>query len=68
MRIPEFMLQDQMQIHHGRILSELLARLTKPAAFEFFDKSKQHIFSFNAEIEIYGNYSRAEVQKVLKSN
>ena len=36
---------------------------TKPAAFEFFDKSKQHIFSFNAEIEIYGNYSRAEVQK-----
>lgn len=35
----------------------------KPAAVEYYDKSKQHIISFNAEIEIYGNYSRSEEQK-----
>lgn len=34
-----------------------------PAAIEYFDKSKQIAFRFNAEIEIYGNYSRAKPQK-----
>jgi len=35
----------------------------KPAAIEYFDKNKQKILHFNAEIEIYGNYSRSEPQK-----
>jgi hypothetical protein len=35
----------------------------KPAAIEYFDKSKQSVFHFNADIEIYGNYSRAKPQK-----
>ncbi len=35
----------------------------KPAAVEYYDKSKQRIFNINAEIEMYGNYSRSEAQK-----
>ena len=35
----------------------------KPASIEYFDKSKNKIFSTNAEIEIYGNYSRYKPQK-----
>ena len=35
----------------------------KPASIEYFDKDKNRIFSTNAEIEIYGNYSRYKPQK-----
>ena len=35
----------------------------KPASIEYFDKAKNKIFSANAEIEIYGNYSRYKPQK-----
>ena len=35
----------------------------KPASIEYFDKDKNRIFSANAEIEIYGNYSRYKPQK-----
>ncbi len=35
----------------------------RPAAIEYFDKDKNRIFSTNAEIEIYGNYSRYKPQK-----
>ena len=36
---------------------------SKPASIEYFDKSKTKLFSFNADIEIYGNYSRKYPQK-----
>jgi len=35
----------------------------KPAFIEFYDKSRQRILNFNAEIEIYGNFSRTKPQK-----
>ncbi len=35
----------------------------KPASIEFFDKYKNLVVRFDAEIEIYGNYSRAKPQK-----
>ncbi|REJ83164.1 MAG: T9SS C-terminal target domain-containing protein [Bacteroidetes bacterium] len=35
----------------------------KPAAIEYYDKGKNRITRFDAEIEIYGNYSRAKPQK-----
>lgn len=36
---------------------------TKPAAVEYFDKSKSSISKFDCDISIYGNYSRAKPQK-----
>ncbi len=36
---------------------------SKPASIEFYDKRKNRLFNFEAEIEIYGNYSRAKPQK-----
>lgn len=36
---------------------------TKPAAVEFFDKSKSSITKYDCDISIYGNYSRAKPQK-----
>ncbi len=36
---------------------------SKPANIAIFDKAKQRIINFNADIEIYGNYSRAKPQK-----
>lgn len=36
---------------------------SKPASIEFYNKQKNRLFNFNAEIEIYGNYSRAKPQK-----
>ena len=38
----------------------------KPATIEYFDKNKNKIFNFDAEIRIYGNYSRAKPQKSLE--
>ena len=38
----------------------------KPATIEYFDKSKNKVFNFDAEIRIYGNYSRAKPQKSLE--
>ncbi len=38
----------------------------KPAAIEYYDKNKNRLFSFDAEIAIYGNYSRAKPQKSLE--
>jgi len=35
----------------------------KPVSVEYFNKSKLKTLSFNAGMEIYGNYSRAEAQK-----
>lgn len=35
----------------------------KPATIEYFDKNKDRIFSLDANIEIYGNYSRYKPQK-----
>lgn len=35
----------------------------KPATIEYFDKQKNRVFSFDADIKIYGNYSRAKPQK-----
>ena len=35
----------------------------KPAAIEYFDKNKNLIVRFDADIKIYGNYSRAKAQK-----
>ena len=35
----------------------------KPATIEYFDKNKNLIVRFDAEIRIYGNYSRAKPQK-----
>ena len=35
----------------------------KPATVEFYDKSKTRILRFDADINIYGNYSRAKPQK-----
>ena len=35
----------------------------KPAAIEYWDKDKNRLLRFNADIEIYGNYSRAKPQK-----
>ena len=35
----------------------------KPATIEYFDKQKNRVFSFDANIKIYGNYSRAKPQK-----
>ncbi len=38
----------------------------KPASIEYYDKDKSRIFSFDATIAIYGNYSRAQPQKSLE--
>jgi hypothetical protein len=35
----------------------------KPASIEYFDKTGNRIINFNADIEIYGNYSRGKPQK-----
>jgi hypothetical protein len=35
----------------------------KPARIEYFDRQKSRVFSFDADIKIYGNYSRAKPQK-----
>ena len=35
----------------------------KPAAIEYYDKAKNRIFNFDAEIKIHGNYSREKPQK-----
>ncbi len=35
----------------------------KPVSVEYFDKSRQRVLSFDADFEIYGNYSRAKPQK-----
>ena len=35
----------------------------KPATIEYFDKQKNRVFSFDANIKIYGNYSRTKPQK-----
>lgn len=35
----------------------------KPANVEYYDKTKNKVFSFDADIKIYGNYSRAKPQK-----
>ena len=35
----------------------------KPATIEYFDRDDNRIRSFNADIKIYGNYSRAKPQK-----
>ncbi|MBP6334649.1 MAG: CotH kinase family protein [Bacteroidia bacterium] len=35
----------------------------KPAAIEYYDKNKNRQFAFNANIEIFGNYSQAKPQK-----
>jgi hypothetical protein len=35
----------------------------KPASIEFYDKSKNRVTKFNADISIYGNYSRGKPQK-----
>ena len=35
----------------------------KPASIEFYDKSNNLVVNFDADIEIYGNYSRAKPQK-----
>ena len=40
----------------------------KPAAIEYYDKDKNRLFSFDAEIKIYGNYSRAKPQKSFEIN
>jgi hypothetical protein len=36
---------------------------SKPATIEYYDKSKNKIIRFDADIQIYGNYSRAKPQK-----
>ena len=36
---------------------------SKPASIEYFDKSGSRVINFNADIEIYGNYSRYRPQK-----
>ena len=38
----------------------------KPATIEYFDKNKNLVFNFDAEIGIYGNYSRAKPQKSIE--
>ncbi len=38
----------------------------KLATVEYYDKNKNLIFNFDAEIEIYGNYSRAKPQKSME--
>ena len=35
----------------------------KPAYIEFYDKSRNRVLNFNADFEIYGNYSRSKPQK-----
>ncbi len=35
----------------------------KPATIEFYDKDKNRVSRFDADIKIYGNYSRAKAQK-----
>jgi hypothetical protein len=35
----------------------------KPASVEYFDKNKNLVIGFDADIKIYGNYSRAKPQK-----
>jgi hypothetical protein len=36
---------------------------SKPASIEYFDKNKNLVVKFDADIEIYGNYSRSKDQK-----
>ena len=38
----------------------------KPATIEYFDKNKNKIFNFDAEIGNYGNYSRTKPQKSIE--
>ena len=38
----------------------------KPATIEYFDKQKNRVFKFNANIKINGGYSRAKPQKSLE--
>jgi hypothetical protein len=38
----------------------------KPAAIEYYDKSQSRVFSFDADINIFGNYSRAKPQKSME--
>jgi hypothetical protein len=38
----------------------------KPAAIEYYDRNKNRLFNFNAEIAIFGNYSRAKPQKSME--
>lgn len=38
----------------------------KPACIEYYDKDKNRLLRFDAEIRIYGNYSRAKPQKSLE--
>ena len=38
----------------------------KPATIDVFDKSKSEVIKFNADIKIYGNYSRAKPQKSIE--
>ena len=35
----------------------------KPASIEYYDKNKNLVVRFDADIKIYGNYSRAKPQK-----
>lgn len=35
----------------------------RPASIEYYDKGKNRVLRFDADIEIYGNYSRAKPQK-----
>lgn len=35
----------------------------KPASMEYYDKQRNRVFTFDGEIGIYGNYSRAKPQK-----
>jgi len=35
----------------------------RPASIEFYDKNKNRVTRFNADIKIYGNYSRSKPQK-----
>ncbi len=38
----------------------------KPASIEYFDKTHSRILSFDADINIFGNYSRAKPQKSME--
>ena len=39
---------------------------SKPANIEYYDKNKNRLFNFDAEIKINGNYSRAKPQKSME--